>query len=77
MWTHAFRTAPNSPINPATDDLGTLGPGIRSGPATTTATNELILGADTIATTTTGVRGVVLPVESSPRLIPTLWKIKL
>src|SRR5215471_14629400 len=22
---HAFRTAPNSPINPATDDLGTLG----------------------------------------------------
>ncbi|HEY9800854.1 MAG TPA: DUF3466 family protein [Leptolyngbyaceae cyanobacterium] len=23
--THAFRTAPNSPINPATDDLGTLG----------------------------------------------------
>jgi probable HAF family extracellular repeat protein len=21
---HAFRTAPNSPINPATDDLGTL-----------------------------------------------------
>lgn len=25
--THAFRTAPNSPINPATDDLGTLGGG--------------------------------------------------
>jgi probable HAF family extracellular repeat protein len=24
--THAFRTAPNRPINPATDDLGTLGP---------------------------------------------------
>ena len=23
--THAFRTAPNSPINPATDDLGTFG----------------------------------------------------
>jgi probable HAF family extracellular repeat protein len=23
--THAFRTAPNQPINPATDDLGTLG----------------------------------------------------
>jgi probable HAF family extracellular repeat protein len=22
---HAFRTAPNRPINPATDDLGTLG----------------------------------------------------
>jgi len=25
--THAFRTAPNSPINPSTDDLGTLGGG--------------------------------------------------
>ena len=48
---------PHNPINPATDDLGTLGPGIRSSPATTTATNELILGADTIATTTTGVGG--------------------
>jgi len=27
---HAFRTAPNSPINPATDDLGTLGGGWNS-----------------------------------------------
>ena len=30
ITTHAFRTAPNSPINPTTDDLGTLG-GSRSG----------------------------------------------
>lgn len=29
---HAFRTAPNSPINPATDDLGTLG-GTSSSPS--------------------------------------------
>ena len=25
LWEHAFRTAANQPINPATDDLGTLG----------------------------------------------------
>lgn len=28
-WPHAFRTAPNRPINPETDDLGTLG-GVQS-----------------------------------------------
>jgi len=39
---HAFRTAPNSPINPATDDLGTLGGMLNSEASAINASGQVV-----------------------------------